>query len=327
MALLGRCLALNFTQTKLRKMKKLVLFGAIFAMAASITSCGGGEEETEASEPKEVTLSGHTEAMALGGFDIVVSVGKYVDNYSDDEVNDLVTKGKKLVQVEIKVINITDVDLMLPPAAFKLDKVSTDKKENIGVHNLISMKLDDYNMYDGDVGTYYNKGVLYYELDKDAKVSDYQLNVLNVLSGDEYAGSIPLAEGKGKKDAAENTEISLANASFEIEDIVFDGIGTLMIDKAIDNYTGEEVEKDAYTKFVRINYTVSCTTGKIYASTSDLQMVSDFIQNPDFSIEDDLEGGAVEAGNSVSGFAIFEVPAGDSNYTLIYSDDYEMAIK
>lgn len=308
-------------------MRKLVLFGAMVAMAASITSCGGEEDAAETAKPTEVTLSGHSEAMALGGFNVVVSVGKYVDNYQDDRVKDLVKEGKKLVQVEIKVLNTTDVDLMLPPAAFKLDKVSTDNKENIGVHNLISIKLDDFNMYDGDVGTYYNKGVLYYELDAKEKVSDYQLNVLNTMAGDEYVGSIALAEGKGKKDAAENTEISLANKVMEIEDIVFDGIGTLTIDKAIDNYSGPEAEGDGYSKFVRIEYTIAVEKGKIYASTSDLQMASDLIKDPDFSFEDSLEGGAVEAGNSVSGVAIFEVPTGDSNYTLIYSDDYELAVK
>ena len=311
-------------QTNLKKMKKLVLFGAMLALFVSVTSCGG--DATEEKEATTVEFSGNSEAFQLGGFDIVVSVGKYVDNYSDDEIKGFIAQGKKIVKVEIDVLNNSEQDLNLPPAAFTLDKVSTDKKENIGVNNLIALKLDSYEIYDGDVGSTHATGVLYYELDADAKVSDYQLNVRNTMNGDAHVGSLSLKEAS-RKDAAENTEMKLANASVAIEDMLFDGTGTLTVDKVTDNFQGGEFEATAYEKMVRVDYTITCEKGKVYCSTSDLMMVTDLLKNPIFSLDDELESGSLEAGNSVSGFAIFTVPTGDANYTLVYSDDYELPLK
>jgi hypothetical protein len=306
-------------------MKKLVLFGAVLAIATSITSCGG-EEEAVVKEATTVELSANSQAFQLGGFDVVVSVGKYVDNYRSDEINKFITKGKKVVQVEIDVLNNSDVDLDLPPAAFTLDKISTDKKEDIGVQPLISVKLDDYNMYDGDVGSTHATGVLYFEIGADDKVSDYQLNIRNTMNGDAHIGSVSLKDGEAK-DAGKDSEMTLANASFDIEDIVFDGYATFTVDKVIENYSGGEYEASAYEKKIRVDYTISCTSGSVYCSTSDLMMVSDLLKNPIFSLDDELESGSLDAGNSVSGYAIFTLPTGDANYTLVYSDEYELQLK
>jgi hypothetical protein len=306
-------------------MKKLILFGAAIALATSITSCGG-EEEAEVKKATTVELTANSEAFELGGFDVVVSVGKYVDNYTSEDINDLIGQGKKIVQIEINVLNNSDTDLNLPPAAFTLDKISTDKKEDIGVHNLISIKLDDYDMYDGDVGSTRCTGVLYYELDADAKVTDYQLNLRNVLSGDEHIGSLSLKEGSGK-DAAENTEMTISNASVEIEDIVFDGKATFTIDKVVDSYKGSDSDLTAYEKDVRVEYTITCNSGSVYCSSSDVMMVTDLLKNPIFSFDDEIESGSLDAGNSVSGYAVFTVPTGDANYTLVYGDEYELPLK
>ena len=306
-------------------MKKLVLFGAILALATSITSCGGAEEE-EAKKPTTVELLANSKAFQLGEYDIVVSAGKYVDNYFSDDIKNLIGKGKKIVQVEIDVLNNSDIDLYLPPAAFTLDKVSTDKTENIEVHNLISLKLNDYDMYDGDVGSTHKTGVLYYELDANEKIGDYQLNVRNTMNGDEHVGSLSLKEGSGK-DAEKDTDITPSGASFEFEDILFDGFATFTVDKVVDNYQGGEFEAGPYEKNIRVDYTISCNKGTVYCSTSDLMIMTDLLKNPVFSLDDELESGSLDAGNSVSGYAIFTVPTGDANYTLVFNDEYELPLK
>ena len=315
----------NLVQIKMKKMKKLIVFGAILALGTSITSCGGGED-AEGKEPKTVEFTANSQSFQLGEFDVVVTVGKYVDNYTSDAIKSLIGEGKKVVQLEIDVLNNSDLNLILPPAGFTLDKISTDKREDIGVSNLIAMKLDDYNMYDGDVGPVRKTGVLYFELDADEKVSDYQLNVRNVLREDGKVGSISLKQGD-RKDAAADTEIKLTNASFEFEDVLFDGKATFKVDKVVDNYQGGEGEANAYEKKVLVEYTITCESGKVYVSDSDLMMSTDLLKNPIFSSESEVENGALEGGNSVSGTAVFEIPTGDANYTLVYSDDYKLPLK
>lgn len=304
-------------------MKKIILFGLLIASVATLNSCGGSESVKEAITVK---LTGHVQAVTMGQAPLVVAVGEYTDNYMSEDIAILVGTGKKIIRVEVYVKNNGKIDFNVSPASFTLD----NGKETIEVNSLISLKLDDYTIYDGDIGSTYTKGFLFYEVNADAKVEDYKLNIRNTMNGDTHLASISLKQNDGATEVAENTELSLTEKTIEIEDIVFNGKGTLTINKVIENYVvkGEDEDMEApYAQNVRVEYTVSVEAGSIYCSTSNFKLKTGLLKNSIFAGTDELESGALKAGEERTGYAVFSVPVGDTDYTFVYSDDSTIKLK
>lgn len=298
-------------------MKKIILLGLLIASTVTLNSCDG--ESDSANEAITIELKGHVQGVTIGENPLVVAVGKYTDNYMSEGLQLLVGTGKKIVRVEVYVKNNGENDINVSPASFTLD----NGKETIEVNNLISIKLDDHTMYDGDIGSTYTKGFIFYEMDADAKVEEYTLNIRNTMDGDTHLASIPLKQNDGFAEITENTELSLTKNVVEIEDFVFKGKGALTIDKVIENYVkdGEDENLEApYAQKIRVEYTISGEEGNIYCSTSNFKLTTGLLKNSIFSNDDELESGSLKAGEERTGYAVFSVPVGDTDYTLVYSD-------
>ncbi len=303
-------------------MKKIILLGLLIASTVTLNSCGG----ESAKEAITIELKGHVQAVTIGETPLVVAVGKYTENYMAEGLQMLVGTGKKIVRVEVYVKNNGEDDINVSPASFTLD----NGKETIEVNNLISLKLDDHTMYDGNIGSTYTKGFIFYEVDADAKVEEYTLNIRNTMDGDTHLASIPLKQKDDFTEITENTELSLTKNVVEIEDFVFKGKGTLTVDKVIENYMkdGEDENLEApYTHNIRVEYTISGETGNIYCSTSNFKLKTGLLKNSIFSGDDELESGSLKAGEVRTGYAVFNVPVGDTEYTLEYNDESSIKLK
>ncbi len=305
-------------------MKKIILLGLLIASTVTLNSCGG--ESGSANEAVTIELKGHVQGVIMGETPLVVAVGNYTDNYMSEGLERLVGAGKKIVRIEVYVKNNGENDINVSPASFTLD----NGKETIEVNNLISIKLDDHTMYDGDIGSTYSKGFLFYEINADAKVEDYMLNIRNTMSEDVHLASIPLKQKDGFAEITKNTELSLTENAMEIEDFVFKGKGTLTIDKVIENYVndGEDENLEApYTQNIRVEYTISGEAGNIYCSTSNIQLKTGLLKNSIFSSDNELESGSLNAGEERTGYAVFNVPVGDTDYSLVYNDESSIKLK
>lgn len=251
-------------------MKKFALLSAVVAATTFFSSCGeskdGEIKKDSAPTPKTIKLEGNVNSFAMGGFPLVIAVGQYTDNFSSDKVKGSSKKGKKIIAIEVCVINNGKVEANVPPASFTLDDITTEANENIKVSNMIAMKMDSYSTYKGDVRTSSAKGLLYYEVDAKIKPENLQVNILNVMNGDKQIGTLPLKSKEGFKASAENSILEVPVNTLTIEDIVFKGKGSLTIDKVTDNYTDgkEDDMANPYKKKVKIEFTIKTESGAIY---------------------------------------------------------------
>ena len=309
------------SQFIMEKIKTIGLKTAAFGIGLALFSCSGGDgEDGSGNQSKTVDLTAKSVAVEYGAWNVGINVSQYTENYTNEDIAKFIKEGKKVLQVQIGVFDNSDsdVDLTIPPAAFTLDVVSTPKNENIHVDNLISLKMTGYETYDGDIGQVSDDGFLYFAIDESVKPEDLQLNVLNTYADDALITSIPLKQGAEEKEVAENTEIKLANNEVELHTIFGDGLVT--INKVVDNYIMPGKEKNAYTKLVRIDYTISADKEDTYCSSSDYKLKSRLFANPMFADEDELEYGKLKKGETRDGFAVFEVLKGDNDYTLLVDD-------
>lgn len=307
-------------------MKKIVLFGLLIASAVTLNSCGDGEgsDAESSTEAKTVDLLGHVEAVEMGQTPLVIAVGNYTDNYMSKDIKNLVGEGKKILQVEVYVENNGKSSIIVPPASFTLN----NGKETIEVHNIISMKLDDHTLYDGNIGSTYKKGFLYYELNADANVENFKFNIRNTAYNDEHVGSIPLKQKTDFKAIAADAELLPTENTLVVEDLLYDGKGTLTIDKVTENYTAKEKNSHApYTQYLKVEYTLSVEKGSLFCHSSNFKLKSRLLKEATFSRDDEVEGGTLKAGEQRKGYAVFEVPVGDSDYTLVYKMNSELKLK
>lgn len=308
-------------------MKKVFLLGSVIAATFLTTSCGSGDADSQ--EGAKTVEYFNVESFEMGGLSLNIASAKLTDNFTSGEIAEIIKEGKKIIQVEVCVFNNSKVEANVPPAAFTLDDLSTKENENIEVNNIISMNMDNWELYKGS-GIYADgnkRGMLYYEVDAGLAVDNLQLNVRNTADGDTQIGVLPLKQKEDLIQEEENNVLELSTNSMTIENTILEEKATVTINQVIDNFKDgtEEESSNPYFKKVKIEYAVSVQAGSFFCSGASLELKSKFFQTPTLSgVNNDMETDNLNPGEERKATAVFQVFRGDSSYTIVYSGETEL---